>query len=306
MFAPEALAPAIENYGDFANVRGVSFGQKYSGGVKLGDAKAVQFFVSQKKDRHDLPRPLPEYVFGRTANGDIDRTRRIPTDVIELRNLRLCCRAGDEIAAEGTQATVCLLFVSISNEQDVMALSCSHVIGDMRSSPSSEAEFIGGRASCVFKASPIANTVIEGGELEYDIALLGCKAMPASFIELTVGDPPEVLTEFLLLDDVNIGYVLNAASDISGNRQVEVASTPTTLSNISDGREDLLTIGNLIPCRGTAVEGDSGGLVHVDGKAFGILVASADDDWLFVQSLPAALAHLELQTGRDLRVFKSS
>ena len=137
------------------NVCGVSFGSKFSDGQKLVESEAVQFFVTQKIADADLKRSLPSYVFRRNQDGTVDRSDRIPTDVIELQNLELCCRAGNEISQSPYSGSVALIFRDKAAMDDVYALTCAHVVGDLTSTTGIGGEFVGGDTNCQFTADVV-------------------------------------------------------------------------------------------------------------------------------------------------------
>ncbi|MEL7111231.1 MAG: hypothetical protein AAGL99_18405, partial [Pseudomonadota bacterium] len=60
---------------------------------------------------------------------------------------------------------------------------------------------------------------------------------------------------------------------------------------------------NLYACKGRVEPGDSGGIVYSGDQAVGMIVAKADDDWVFIHALSDAIAFLAAAASIDIEVF---
>ena len=297
-----AVVAAARNYRRFPNVCGVSFGAKYSDGKRREGVSAVQFFVTRKRDRAALRRSLPRYVYLRLPDGTIDHRHRLLTDVIEVRNLEMACLAGDELTkVGGSKGAAALIFEDKAGSTRRFAITCSHVAGAMSVSPEA-GELRGGNLTCFFQSTSIANTTVANGELEFDVAL--CEiSMSTQFADLGIRNSTDRCQGFGADGDLALDTELNCVSPISESRTVTVQSDTTEFRDVRTPAGDVVSVKNLFACRGIAVRGDSGGLVFRADRAVGIVVAKADDDWVFIHDLRAALAHLEQVSGLQITPF---
>lgn len=305
LVVPNLITSADNNYGTYADVRAVTVGAKFTNGTQIPNVEAVQFFVDAKKRASELKKLLPEYVFLRNPSGEIDRSKRIPTDVIELRNLELCCFAGDEVAkVGGNTGSITLMFENKTGDDRKIIVTCSHVAGDMSVSPA-EGEFRGGDGSlggCLFRANVLANSVAKNRHIEYDIGI-GEVFFFNEFTDLGLGEGTGKLASFSAEGDLNRGVILGCLSNISSERTATIVSEKTTFRRIKTPDGGQITVHNLIACKGIAVPGDSGGIAYVEDRAVGIIVARADDEWLFIHPIEEAMAHLAAISGIELSCF---
>lgn len=298
----KTLRATSRNYKSFRGVCGVSFGAKISNGEIQEGIQAVQFFVSEKLDPDKLARHLPRHVFERTLEGKVDRDTKIPTDVIELKNLKLCCYSGDGLGNQfGAEGSIALIFENRADAGKPMLISCSHVATDLVT-PDDSFELSGGGDGCFFQATTTAHTTVSDGVLEFDIAL-------AEITEISELQPLELralrgqFTDFLSPDEFNQGDALDCQSSRANDHSIEVQSSVTTFKNVSTEDAGDITVNNLYACRGEVAEGDSGGLVYFEKSVVGIIVAKADDGWVFIHALNEAIDFLQSQTGVEVGIF---
>lgn len=294
------------NYGGFRNVIGVSLGSKFRRGRREPGSRCVQFFVSEKVPLERLRRRLPGFVHPRTSDGTVNRQERLDTDVIELRNLRLCCGAGSRLARVGGNGATTLMFRDqVPGSNAVYAVSCAHVVGDVFSGHSPGGLMVGGTDECVFLAQIIGGTVAQSQSLEYDIGLVEVQNPDPGFDYLGVQGQPGPITRMAARADIVVQDSVQCAFPVSGTTQATIESVATRLDGIAMGQETL-GIDNLIAARGRAQPGDSGGLLFQGDRAIGVLVAQADDDWLFFHPLADAIAHLKATVGLSFELFPAN
>lgn len=297
-----ALEYAADSYRNFPDVRAVSFGSKFTDGSRLEDVQAIQFFVTSKIPKDDLRKPLPRFIYGRRPDGSPDRDHKIPTDVIEMGDLELCCASGDSLDRVGAEGCVTLIFRNKTPDARLLAITCSHVAAELFSN-SPPLQLTGGSENCLFQANVIANTALENGELEFDIAVAEVVGHDPDLTELAVADDQTILDGFVDEAVLATGNSLRCISRVTGDREITSESRPTFVSGIDAGHGTEIAIGNLIACKGDAVPGDSGGIVFVGTKAAGIVVARGKDGWVLIHSLEAAIAHLASAKGIALKCF---
>ena len=294
------------NYRYFANVCGVAYGTKFSDGMPLVDTPSVQFFVREKQPEQDLAKPLPKFVYARSSAGDIDRSVRIPTDVIELRNLEMCCFAGNEVTrVGGSTGSVALMFENKTADRKKLVVTCAHVVGDLTEVPA-DAEIRGGEpipGGCLFRAHVIASTQANNGQLEYDVAI-GEVFSSSDFFDLGLANSPIIFTGFGTDEDRARDSTVEFRSTISPDRTADIASSTTTIRRIETPEGNHVTVHNLIACKGSAVSGDSGGIAFVEDRAVGMLVARADDNWVFIHPIKDALDHLAEESDLSMKCFE--
>jgi len=296
-------AQSRANYGGFRNVVGVSVGSKFTGGRREPGSRCVQFFVSRKVPVEDLRRPLPRYVYLRTRDGALDRSERLRTDVIELRNLRVCCGAGSKVARVGGEGTVTLMFRDrLPGSDKVYAITCSHVVSDLHDAHPANRTVVGGNDTCLFIGDTVGATTLAGGDLEYDVGLIEVRDPDAAFDYLGVSGRAVSLAGLRPAEAIALDDQYECAFPVSGTTRATVESLQTTLNGVAVG-DTSISIGNLIAAKGRAQPGDSGGLLYSGDKAAGILVAQADGDWLFFHPLTDAITHLKADLDIDFEIF---
>jgi len=299
----QEVVAAQSNYGSMPNVCGVSFGSKFSDGKRLVDEDAVQFFVTQKVADSELRRSLPSFVFRRRQDGTVDRNRKIPTDVIELQNLELCCRAGNEISKSPYSGSVALVFRDKASTDDVYALTCAHVVGDLTCPKGIGGEFVGGNNHCQFTAEVVWACVLQANTLEYDIAITKMDVYNGDVTDLLVEGKDTPMEGYVDITNTAKGSQFEAHSKRSGRQMLSIESEPSTISGIDTQNSTKIRIGNLIGCRGAAEKGDSGGLVFDGNRVAGIIVARSDNGWVLIHSLSAAFEYLKGELGREIDIF---
>ncbi len=291
-----------KNYRSYPGVCGVSFGAKFSDGTIQEGIQAIQFFVTEKLDLDKLSRRLPQHVFKRTDGGAVDRKSPIPTDVIELKNLRLCCFAGDGVGNElGVEGSVALIFDNQADGGTPMLLTCSHVASDLVSTDATF-DLAGGRNDCFFQATTTAFTTISGDRLEFDIALAEITQID-DLQPLELRDMQGVFTGFASPEEFIQGDTLDCQSSRANAHSIELQSSATTFRNVHAYDAGEITVSNLYACKGKVDRGDSGGLVYLGEKVVGIIVAKADDHWVFIHALDDALDFLKANTGLAISIF---
>jgi len=97
--------------------------------------------------------------------------------------------------------------------------------------------------------------------------------------------------------------ILDCRSPLSGPRTLAVQSDVTTFRDVATPDSETITIRNLYACKGRAERGDSGAIVFNDDRAVGIVVAKADDDWVFIHALAPAIDNLSALLGEPLICF---
>jgi hypothetical protein len=274
---------AKKNYGHYPNVLGVGVGTKYSKGKNTpsGQVLSVQFYVRKKVKRLTRSKRLPRFIYARNPNGSIHYGRKVPTDVIELKNLRFACRSGTEIGVIGETGTLSLLFRNkIAGQNGTYLITCAHVAGDVRQSPPVDP---GIESSCCttnrFFATTLANSTQKNGTVEYDIALAqvltDCLPQP----ELRVIGSTRILRRFLSAADIRPGMTLDCAFPRSNIPSATIASFRTSLPLALDGRT--YQVQNLFLINQSPRPGDSGGLLYSGDEAVGILVGLSEGWGLF-------------------------
>ena len=288
-------------YAGYPNVIGVGTGLKYVGG-RARDLLCVQFYVRRKVARPGEGR-LPRFVWARRRDGSIVRSRRVPTDVIELRRLGFACRSGEPVEALGEAGALTLLFRNKApGAARHYVLTCAHVAGDVRQSPPVEPAL---ESACCARgrllARTLANATHAGGTLAYDIAVAevapACLPQP----ELRVVGSARPLRRFLRGAEIAPGLGVSCAFPVSNAAGGTVASDRVALPLRLDGRE--YTVENLFLLGADARPGDSGGLVYEGEAAIGILVGRAEG-WSVFQPLDEAFAHVRTLVPEPLECFR--
>src|SRR5262245_58716642 len=234
-----AAERARRRYGRGRGVLGVGTGLKYVGG-RPRDLLCVQFYV-RRKLRRPGRRRLPRFVYARRRDGSIDRSRPVPTDVIELRRLGFACRAGEPIEALGELGTLTLLFRNkAARDGGHYVLTCAHVAGDVGQSPPADPAL---RAACCgagLLAETLVNATHARGVLAYDIAVGEVAAACLPRAELRVVGSPRVLRRFRPGREVAAGMSVSCAFPVSNAVAGTVASHRIALPLVLDNREYLV------------------------------------------------------------------
>lgn len=293
--APAALrraaAAARRSYLGRPGVLAVGWGLKYTGGVEVEGVLCVQFLVRLKRRR--VASPLPRHVFARRRDGSVDRSRRFPTDVIELRGVRFACESGSPLDVVGESGTATLIFRNRAEPaRPFYLITCAHVAGDLRRSPPADPEI---ESRCDdgrrLAAETVVNSIARGERVQYDVALARITRPCESMVEHTVAGSAERLSSFLPAGDIHPGLQLDCAFGVSNLLTTKVASGRYTLPLLLDGDE--YRVGNLHLMDRGPRPGDSGGLLYDGAEAAGILVAMSETGFGLFQPLEAAVRYLD-------------
>lgn len=305
MYQEQAVAVtcAIKNYRSYPNVCGVSYGSKFSDGVLNLEQSALQFFVTRKEPDSSLKRSLPRFVYARNMDGSLDRSNKIPTDVIDLVDLELCCSAGDEIASSGVDGTTTLIFENKADIGQTLVLTCSHVVGGFDQSPPPGGRMVGGHGDCLFVAQTIGNTTADKDVYIFDIAVGAASSLDEGFQELTVSGESEPLSGFADFESYPMEALLSLSSEKSEVQMISVNSHRARIDEIDAGGGRKLAAENVFVCTGVVEKGDSGGIVYDGTLAVGIVIARAKDDWVLVQPLKEAIDYLAGKLGFEIKCF---
>lgn len=299
-----AVDRAILNYSKYPNVCGVSYGSKFSNGSIEPFEDAIQFFVTEKIAEEELKRSLPRFVYARNADGSLNHSQKIKTDVIDLVDLQLCCAAGNEIASSGDGTTTLIFSNKAINDDQMLVLTCSHVVKGLDQSPPQDGSMVGGDGpACGFVAQTLGNSVLEDEVFEYDIAVGEITVVNGTITELQVDGGP-TLDGFASIDVFEKDNLLSVSSHMSGNQFVCVNSIRSQISEIeADNNGRKISAKNVFVCTGHVEKGDSGGIVYDGTRAAGIVIGKAKNDWVLIQPLEEAVSFLSGQLGIEIKCF---
>jgi hypothetical protein len=294
-----AADAAAHRYHRYPHVVGVAAGTKYVNGAPL-DRLCVQFFVTRKMS--GVSPHLPGFVFARRRDGRLDRTRRLPTDVIEVGHPELACSAGSAIEGVGSRGTLTLLFRNRRRNEpgSYYLLTCAHVAGDLANSPPTQRDLtspthaeVGCFAEVVRSGTRCGNTI------EYDVALaklttdavaaIGTPALERR--EGRVADSDTRLRRFLPAGEIRPPLGVDCRCAESGARSGRVRSFPGSVLVCIGGRD--LWVRNACLIDVPVQAGDSGGLVYSGDSAVGIVFARSPQGLGWFHPLESAVAFLE-------------
>jgi hypothetical protein len=298
-------AACRRSYRKRRNVLDVGIGVKYRNGRRSGDELCVQFCVRRKLRRPGSSR-LPRFVYARRRDGSADRRRRIPTDVVVVRDAHFACAAGTRLDAPGETGTLTLLF---RNRADgaLHLLTCAHVAGSLASAPPGDPRLASRCCPGGAFATTIAQSVASRGVVDWDVALARVEARCVPQPERRVVGSRRRLRSLRATDAIVPGERVECASARSGRFGAWIASDARVLRIRLD--RVVYRVRNLFLLEARPRPGDSGALVFDGDEAVGILVAVAGSDapgragWGLFQPLDGAIAHLEKRTGLPLQVF---
>jgi hypothetical protein len=233
---------------------------------------------------------LPGFVYHRFPDGRIDRRRKIPTDVIPVGRMRAACGAGSPLSSNGDRGLITLIFRNkVEAGKPFYLISCAHVVGDLdRSPPAYDALATEDSTAAPF-ARTVVNSTADAGVVDYDIGLARIQDGPLPLQELRIRDEAAPLDSFLPLRSIQQGLGVTAVLR-NGSRHGTVDSLHAA-AEVRYGGETFL-VENLFGINVAASPGDSGGLIHTDTRAVGILVATSPEGWLWFQPLESALSFL--------------
>jgi hypothetical protein len=299
------LEYAKRRYLRLPNVVGIGIGTKYVHRNATDEHLSIQFFVARKMPRRKVSvgHRLPSYLYGRSADGSIDRSYRVITDVIEVGKVRATCGSGSPIESLGQIGAITLLFRNKKRPSESFLLSCAHVAGDLISQIPVSNEL---HSDCRRRQRPFARTVLaataENGELSYDIALGRLESsLPANEDLRVETRPPTRLSRFLPREEITAPLLCNCAFPVSN------VPTAAIVSFAGQVRVEY-PIGELVVrdafVLGASISGgDSGGLVFVDDAAVGIVFASSPDGFAWFHPLGPAFNFLAQLHGKPLSCF---
>ncbi len=298
-------AACRRRYRGRGHVLDVGLGVKYRQGRRCDQGLCIQFCVSRKLLRPGRRR-LPRFVYARRSDGTLDRSRRIPTDVVVVRDARFACGAGTRLEAPGETGTLTLLFRN-APDRDFYLLTCAHVAGSLEVSPPADPRLESDCCPGGTLATTIAQSVAERGTVDWDVALARLETRCTPQPERRVDGKRAALRRLRATEAILPGAAVECATARSGRFAAVVASDARTLRVRLD--RVVHRVSNLFLLEARPLPGDSGGLVFDGNEAVGILVAVAGGDppghagWGLFQPLAGAIAHLETLCGFPLRVF---
>jgi hypothetical protein len=294
-----AADDAARRYRRYPNLVGVAAGTKYVNGVPL-DRLCVQFFVTRKLS--GVSRPLPRFVLARRRSGPPDRTRRLPTDVIEVGFPQFACTAGSTIEGIGSRGTITMLFRNRRGDEpgSFYVLTCAHLAGDLTESPPVPRKLtIPTHSQLGCFAEFVKSSTRSGNTVEYDVALAELTAGAVAAIgaptlerlQGRVADSDTRLTGFLPAKEIQPSLAVDCRCAESGGRSGRVRSFPGSVL-VRIGARDVWTR-NACLIDVPVQAGDSGGIVYRGESATGIVFARSPHGWGWFHPLESAVAFLE-------------
>jgi len=288
---------AKRRYGGHPNVVGIAIGHKFVGGIS-SDILSIQFFVRRKRRKRIL-RPLPRFLCAR-LHERANRSRRYPTDVIEVGRIQFSCGAGSSLDALGSRGSASLLFQDKepSGARRWYVLTCSHVIGNLTMSPPVDGDVA--IPDCT-PTAPFAlvekNTTAKVQTLAYDLAIASLTAEAIDALQPHLRELDcrveggRRLSDFIAEASIRPGLHVECQLGTSGQLSGTVQSFGASFPIIFRGRE--YEVGHLYTMNGRVLPGDSGGLLYSEDLAVGVMVAQASNTaWAWFQPLEAALDYL--------------
>lgn len=298
------LEACRRNYRHYRNVLAIGAGLKFRRGRRTNNW-CVHFYVQRKQRRLPIRQNIPRFVYRRSSAGALDRSRRYPTDVIELKGLRFAYGSGTELESSGKSGALTLLFRNRAPGQSGQYLvTCAHVAGDVRQSPPSDPALSFESATPVkAQAITLTNTTARQGTVEFDIALARLRPEAGWLPELRVVNSSILLDRFLPASEWHLGTQLECAFPVSNWVSATLVSQRVSLPLQLDGQ--VYQVNNLFLIDRTPRPGDSGGLLYADSAAAGILVGLAEN-WGLVQPLDEAMAYLANISPVPFACFKTT
>jgi hypothetical protein len=272
------------------DVLGVGWGTKFVGG-RPTNSHAVHFYVGKK--RQNPRRSLPKFVLHRKSNGKADRSRRIPTDVIELGKISFACGAGSRVDNTlGNIGTISLFFQNKAASGGTFLVTCAHVAkGSTELSCDCCPQLIPA-SSIVYMSTPVA------GRLEYDIAIANVRHECSQSDLMIEGSSGPKLTGFLSRADITPGLNVDCALPVSLVSNANVYGGIAGTVQVGD-----LLVNNAFLLAASVMPGDSGGLLYSGGLAVGIVFALAEKGWSFFHPIEDAFLFAQQQTDLILEPF---
>jgi hypothetical protein len=288
---------AHRRYHSFPNVLAVGLGAKFQRGSpspgpaeKAKERTCIQFFVTRKRRALKPRYRLPKFVYRRFLNGRVDYRRKIRTDVIPVGAIHAACRAGSHLDANGDHGLITLIFRNKAQPgKPFYLISCAHVAGDIHRSPPAYDELTSPCSRARPFARTLANSTAGDGGIDYDIALAKIEKGALPLQELRIRNTNLVLDSFLPLRSIQQGLGVSVVLGRCSTR-----GTVDALHVEADVRygNETFPVYNLFGVNVAADKGDSGGLVHRETQAVGIVVAASPQGWLWFQPLQPAISFL--------------
>ncbi|HKD70230.1 MAG TPA: hypothetical protein VKB84_25560 [Candidatus Binataceae bacterium] len=271
------------------DVIGVAVGTKLTGGQATKEHGAIHFYV--RKKRPNPKRPLPRFVFARNLDGSVDRSRKIPTDVIEIGTVRFACGAGSRLDnTNGNVGTACLLFRNKAPAGGMFVVTCAHVARGSAELLCDCCPAINPAGKVAFQAAPA------GGGLQFDIAIAGIDTK-CSQSDLMVDGAGVNLTGFMDRSEIKPGLNVDCALPVS------LVSNANVYSYAGAVQVGDLLVDNAFLLAAAVMPGDSGGLLYSGSLAVGMVFALASRGWAFFHPIEDAIAFAQQQGDMNLRVF---
>jgi len=271
------------------DVVGVGRGIKLTAGKATEHRDAVHFYVRRKR-RHPN-RPLPRFVYARNADGSVDRSRKIPTDVIEVGEVRFACGAGSRVDNTcGNVGTASLIFRNKAPAGGMYLVTCAHVARGNDEMVCDCCPQINPGGKVAFRAEA------SNGTLEYDVAIAELDAR-CSQADLKVEGTEVVLTAFMDRSDITPGLNVDCALPVSlvANANVQGFAAAVQVGD--------LLVDNAFLLAARVMPGDSGGLLFSGSLAVGMVFALGSSGWTFFHPLKDAIAFGCGQGGLNIEVF---
>jgi hypothetical protein len=245
---------------------------------------------------------LPGSVFARRPDGQVDRTRRLATDVIAVGRPELACKAGSPIEGVGSRGTTTLLFRNRRRSElgSFYLLTCAHLAGDLTDSPPVQRDLTSpSHADVGCFAQFVKSGTRSGNTIEYDVALaeltrtavaaIGIRALER--LEGRIADSDTRTTGFLPAEEIRPPLAVHCRCAESGARSGRVRSFPGSVLVRIGSRDTWVRNACLIDVPVQA--GDSGGIVYRGESAAGIVFARSPQGFGWFHPLEAAVAFLE-------------
>jgi hypothetical protein len=298
---PEVLEATVaacrKRYGHYPNVIGIGAGLKVTKGQVLFNKDeeidttiCMHFYVRHKVQ--DLPSGsrLPRFVYARTAEDTVDRTWRIPTDVVNVGSPRFAQKSGTAIFPTGKSGAITIVFQNrAGSRRSSYLVTCAHIVGDLMQSPPVDPLICD--QSGAHLATTIANSTAVQGAVTYDIALARLFINCAPEDNLGIEGTTTKISGFLSHSQIRPGLQVDCAFPVSNVLRATVVSDRITLPIVLDGLA--CHVSNLFLINHAAQKGDSGGLLYSEELAVGILVAMSDEGWGLFHPLKEAFEHLQ-------------
>lgn len=298
---PEVLEATVaacrKRYGHYPNVIGIGSGLKLIKGQVLFDnneeidtTACIHFYVRHKVQDIPSGSRLPHFVYARTAEDTIDRTWRIPTDVVNIGSVQFAQKSGTAIFPTGKSGAITLVFQNLTgSRRSYYLITCAHVVGNLMQSPPTDPLICD--QSGAHLATTVANATTLQGTVTYDIALARLFINCAPGDDLCIEGTETKISGFLSPSQIRPGLQVDCAFPVSNVLTAMVVSDRITLPIVLDGIE--CHVSNLFLINHAAQQGDSGGLLYSDELAAGILVAMSDEGWGLFHPLEEAFEHLQ-------------